>query len=216
MMRTTFLVPSAVAQAVQADQNYTWAAHASAGAGTYDGQRRRIISGVGNRPFWLEWNATDSVWDPANGEQPYYIGAVMTDNTNNVQSITLPTVAHPANFWRAGTGVKIDIMAEDSASATARSLVLTLGASTFVNLPTATNRRTGALYGFVAASSSSQWGYTKGDANAYVPYDSANTNVTQISEDLTTALNLSGSVSVTTAGVNTLTLRRYKLSLVRG
>lgn len=216
MMRTTFPVPAAIAQAVQAAQDYTWTAHAAAGAGTYDGQRRRIISGVGNRPFWLVWNAAGSVWDPENCDQVYYVGAVQTDNTNNVQSITLPTVAHPANFWRSGTGLVVEIMAEDAASATARSLVLTLGSTNFVNLPTATNRRVGGYFGFLADGAASQWSITKGDSNSYNPWEAANTNVTLMAETLANALNVSGTVTVTTAGVNVLTLRRYKLHLIRG
>jgi hypothetical protein len=216
MLRTTFLVPSAVAQAVQAAQDFTWAQHITAGAGTYDGQRRRITSGVGNQAFGLVWVAATSVWDPLNGDQTYYIGAVQTNNTVTVQSITITAVAHPANFWRSGLGTEIDFMAEDNSSASARSLVLTLGSTNFVNLPTAANRRVGSLFGFVADGAASQYSLTKGDSAIYSPYDSGNSNLTLMTEDLTTALSISGTHTVTTVGTNTLTLRRFKLRLVKG
>lgn len=214
MLKTTFLVPGAVAQAVQAAQDYSWAAHITAGAGTYDGQQRRIISGVGNVDFWLEWDSADSLWYPAGGKALYYVGAKQTDATATTQAITFPTVAHPANFWRSGLGMEVDFMAEDSATATARTLVMTLGSTNFVELPTAANRRAGGLYGWVADGAATQWSYIKKDSASFSPYESGNSNLTLMTEDLTTALNFTGSVTVTAAG--TLTKRRLKLYLVRG
>lgn len=215
MLRTTFLVPAAVAQAVQVAQDFTWAQHI-ASAGTYDGQRRRIISGVGNRPFWLVYDLANAVWDPLSGDELYYVGAVQTDATNPTQSITLPTVAHPANFWRSGLGLHAEIIVESSASATARTQVMTLGSSNFVNLPTATNRRVGALFGFIATGAAVQIPVTKADSATYSPYDSGNSNFTPMAENLANALNITGSVTITTGGANTMTLRRYKLRLVKG
>lgn len=218
MMRTTFAVPAAIAQAVQAAQDFTWTAHAAAGAGTYSGQRRRIISGVGNQPFWLTWDAANSVWDPEGGRQLYYVGAVVTDtNSTATKTLTFPTVAHPAAFFRAGTGCEVDMLGECTIAATARTCVWTLGSEDLIAITTSTDRRLGGIWGFISDSATTQWCYIKKASNERNWQQSDTGNVGTIAQTVANALNITGSATFTTAAsAGTATLRRYKLYLVKG
>lgn len=188
-----------------------------ASTGAYPRERRWVID-VGNLPFLMEWDAATGLWWPAGGEQPYYVAEVVTvTNSTGTQTLTFPTVTHPANFWRSGLGMNADVFGETSISATGRTLQLTLGTEDIVNLPTAGNRRTGGHFGFVADGASSGWCYIKKDSAEYDMAGSANSNVTALTQAWSGALALTGSMVFTTAAAAaTAKLRRFKLSLVRG
>jgi hypothetical protein len=185
--------------------------------GTSDGQLQRVAF-PGGLSFWMEWEAATSQWWPMGGEQPYYIGAVVIDtNSTGLQTLAFPTVAHPAGFFRSGLGMFASIVVETNIAATARTLQLTLGGQDIVNLPTATNRRVAIEPGFVADGASSGWCFTKKDNNEFSLPGQGNQNVTPLTLTWAGALSLTGSATFTTAvAAATATLRRFKLSLVRG
>jgi hypothetical protein len=186
------------------------------GVGQYEGQLKRVVSGVGNRRFLMEWDS--GTWWPFGGQALYYIGSVVTDiNSTGLQTLAFPAVAHPANFFRSGLGMLAEIVAETSIAATARTFQLTLGAEDLVNLPTGTTRRVAGRFGFVADGAASGWSYIKKDTNEYDYVGASGGNATPLTLTWANALSLTGSASFTTAAsAATAKLRRFRLSLVRG
>lgn len=218
MMRASFMPPVST---------WAWADHIAAGNGAYDGERRRVrlSTDAGYVPFWLEWESATSRWWPAHGEQPYYQGVitagVITSETtsNGTQTLTLPTIAHPANFWGIGSGLLLDMGAETSISATGRTVTVSLPGSDVLTLPTVTQRRFGGHFGFIADTSTTAYGFTKKDVSEYDIAGSANTNLLSIAPTggWAAALSMTGSIVFTTAAASaTAALRRYRALLIRG
>jgi hypothetical protein len=206
--------------ALQASQDFTWQGHIDAGNGTFDGQRRRIIGGVGNVAFWLEWEAATSKWWPVGGQQLFNVNAVVTDtNSTGSQSVAATSVTTPANFFRDGLGFLAEVVAETSISATARTLSIQLDATDNVvgPLPAAGNRRIAGRFGFVADSSSSGYTITKADGSEYDFAQSANSNLSAITRTWSNAVAITCTATFTTAAsAATAKLRRCRYWLVRG
>lgn len=191
---------------------------AGLGTGDYDGHVKRVKDSWCNQAFRLEWDLANSVWNPLGGDQVYHVGTVTpVTNSAGLQTLTLPSVVHPSNFFRSGLAMLADLIAETSIAATARTCQLTIGSEDIVNLPTAANRRVAGRWGFIADGASSGVSMIKKDANEFDFPQQANGNVTPLTQAWSGSLTLSGSVSFTTAASSaTAKVHRYKLHLLRG
>jgi len=185
--------------------------------GSYDGQLQRVKF-PGGLSFWMEWEAATAAWWPMGGEQLYYVGAPVSDtNSAGLQTVAFPTVAHPANFWRTGLGMIAEIFAETSIATTARTFSLAVGGEDMLNLPTAANRAAGVRGGFLADGPTSGWSFIRAGSADYDMPGSANQGKTPLTRTWANALSLTGSASFTTAAsAATATMRRFRLSLIRG
>lgn len=193
---------------------------AALGTGDFPNQLKWVTD-VGNQPYIERWDTTANDWVPF-GHMPYYVGAVITDtNSTGTQTLPLPNVAHPANFWRSGLGLLIELEAETNISATARTVQITVndttGAQDIVNLPAAANRRAAGRFGFVADGAASGWTTSKPDSNEYDWPQGANSNLAALTRTWANVCTIGGSVTFTTAvAAATAKVRRYKLYKVRG
>ena len=194
---------------------------AALGTGDFPNQLKWVTD-VGNMPYIERWDVTDNAWVPLFGRQPYYVGAVVTDtNSTGLQTLTLPNVVHPANFWRSGLGLDIELEADTSIAVTARTAQITVNdtvaSQDIINLPTATNRGVAGRWGFIADGAASGWTLTKPDNNELDWAVSRNTSVPALTRDWTKAVTIGGALTFTTAvAAATARLRRYKLYKVRG
>lgn len=209
----------AAAAIAQSALDYTWANHIAAGNGTFDCQLRRIIGGVGNKPFWLEWEAATSKWWPQGGQQLFNINPVVTDsNSTGSQSVAASSLTTPANFFRDGLGFLAEVIAETSISATARTLSIQLDATDNVvgALPAAANRRIAGRFGFICDSAASGVTLTKADGSEYDFAQSANSNLSALSRTWSNAIAITCTATFTTAVAAAVAkLRRCRYWLVR-
>jgi hypothetical protein len=172
-----------------------------ASTGAADRERRWVVD-VGNVPFLMEWSTALAKWFPANGFALYNTAKTEVTNSTGTQALTLPIVAHPANFFShaAGLSFEADLWAKTSVSATGRTITATLGATNFLAMTGAAARRVGMRFGFHVDSPTAQEGWIKGDNNEFDGMNSsANSDATPMTENLATALSISGNVTFTTA-----------------
>ena len=220
---------TAIAVAQTSARSMTWAQHITAGAGTYDGQRRRITVTAGgpNQVFEIEWDGARSVWNPCRSGDLIHVGAIVTDsNSTGTQSLTGTAWTAPAGLFRppgaAGVGaigLLIEVIAETSISATARTVTAQLDATaSFVNgLAAAANRRVSGRWGFIPTDATHGFGITKADSSEYDFPQGANSNLVACDRTWANAIAVSLAVQFTTAAsAATATLRRYKAFLVHG
>lgn len=168
--------------------------------------------GVGGRS---EWYSDGTYWRPVNGNCTFYLlSAPLVGVASANSSLTFPDVTFPAGLLFPGASVIITQVTNlGGGTATVLNYALNIGGRTLCNSTASPGNRNRYLGRIVSLSGSDQ--YTTSNTSAMGP------GITGLSAGgagtgtnfLTNAVVLAGSISVTDAGVNQISLTDYLVEI---